>query len=362
MEEEIRDLLISSPDMNVKIFDAVGVLDLVKQRVQPASRCILSEETKHWISGFWDTYRRLPSPPAPTSLDPLPLIPTTNGDYISLEYCRRDDVISEPRDERGALVSAMQRMDLVFCQIPEPLRASFDKPFNLGSFLRAIQLKSDPFQSLSSDETREVCHWIRSQVYGCIDKGSRNIIRKLAIWPAKKNNRVVLLDTHSLEMLPDGVSVDIFDGYVKPGNAIANFSRALHTALSWPPVRQTLTSDTLAQLLTFPVVLHPANEDSYVTLLQAFLDLGGAGKIPVPDGNLRVRQVDELYDHSVQLFSDALQSSERSVFLHRSFRHMNQQLRLKGLRFKVDVSSPRLLLCQGPRSFSSPTFLVCPVS
>ncbi|KAJ7461551.1 hypothetical protein FB451DRAFT_1497484 [Mycena latifolia] len=343
MNEETRDLLINTPNMNVKLFDAAGVLALLKQRVPPQSRCIHPPETKQWIADFWDAYIYLPGPPTPASLDPLPLISTTNGDYISLEYCRRDDVITEPT-ERRTLVSAMQRMALIFCQVPEPLRASFDKPFNIQAFLKAIRFKSSPLESLSSTEiVREVCHWIRSQVHACTDTESRSIIRNLPMWEARKDNRTVLLEAHRLEMLPDGVCFDVFDGYVRPGIAIANFSRTLQTVLSWPPKCQPVTSDTLPQLLTFPVVLHPSNIDSYSTLLTAFLNLGGGGKIPVPDGNLILRQVDELYDHSIALFSEALQSSERSTFLHPNFRHMHEQLRSKGLHFRVDWDS--FLLC-----------------
>ncbi|KAJ6531640.1 hypothetical protein DFH09DRAFT_1044441 [Mycena vulgaris] len=337
-EKELQDLLVQHPNTNVKLFDAAGVLALVKDRVPAQSRCIHSPETKQWIARFWETYSHLPGPPTPSSLDPLTLISTTNGDYISLEYCRRDDVITEPIG-RPALVSAMQSMDLLFCQVPPPLRFSFDKPFTIQTFLKAIRSKSLPFDSLSSDEAREVCHWIRSEVHECRDTDSRNIVQSLPIWEARQNHGTVLLQASHLEMLPNGLRLDLFDGYTRPGIAIANFSHTLHTVLSWSYSYRTMTSEKLAQLLTFPDFLNPSTMDSYSRLLTAFLNLGGAGKIPVPDGNLRLRQIDELYDHSVQLFSAALQSSERTLFLHPSFRHLNQQLRSKNLHFQVNWDS-----------------------
>ncbi|KAJ6531185.1 hypothetical protein B0H19DRAFT_1190702 [Mycena capillaripes] len=346
MDQETKDLLIQSSNINVKLFDAIGVLALLKEQVPPEPRCNHSAEVQRWIDRFWEMYTHLPGPPSPASLDPFPLISTASGEYISLEYCRRDDVITEPV-ERPALVSAMQKMSLVFCRVPAPLRASFDKPFNLQSYLKAIRSKSYPFDSLSPDETREIGSWIRSNVWACTDSDSRSVVKDLPIWEARQNGRAVLIEAGRLEMLPDhnGLSAEIFDGYARSETAIANFSHELQTVLSWSQRFRSpaMTSEQLARLLIFPDVLDTSNRTSYSTLLTALLNLGGMGAIPVPDGNLRLRLVSELYDHSVDLFAAALQSVARSLFLHLDFRYMHQSLRAKGLNFVVYWES--FLLC-----------------
>ncbi|KAF7337939.1 hypothetical protein MVEN_02017200 [Mycena venus] len=255
MHSETQDLLIRNADMNVRLFDAVGVLALVKERIQPQPRCNNhAPETERWIARFWETYRRLPGPPTPSSLDPIPLISTAGGEYISLEYCRRDDVITQP--------------------LEQPLRASFDKPFNLQSFLKAIQFKTDAFDSLSPSETREIGRWIRSNVYTCTDSESRMVVKNLPIWEARKNSRTVLINAHCLEMLPlSGLSAETFDGYTGTGIAIAKFNFDLQTVLSWAPTRTALTSDRLAELLVFPDFLDASDISSYSTLLRAYLNL-----------------------------------------------------------------------------------------
>ncbi|KAJ6490694.1 hypothetical protein C8R47DRAFT_1071069 [Mycena vitilis] len=341
MEEETRRLLMQTANINVRLFDSSGVLALVNERVSTQPRCTHPPEIQRWIAKFWETYSHLPGPPTPNALDQLPLISTASGEYISLEYCRtRDDVITEP-DGRPALVSAMQKMALVFCRVPEPLRASFDKPFNLQSFLKAIRSRSHPFESLSSDETREIGSWIRLNVYTCADPTSRNVINSLPIWEARQNGRPVLIDAHHLEMLPDnyGLSAEIFDGYTKSDAAIANFNHGLQTVLSWIHGKSAITSEGLVQLLIFSTFLDVSTVGRYLAVLRAILNLGGTGMVPVPDGNLQLRPVSDLYDHSVELFEAALHSQERTHFLHPDFRHMHGDLRTKGLHFKVDWQS-----------------------
>jgi sacsin len=140
-----------------------------------------------------------------------------------------------------------------------------------------------------------------------------------------------------------GLNAEIFDRYTQSGVAIANFNSELATVLSWPPKSTSVTSERLAGLLVFPDSLYLSDVDQYLTLLTEFLNIGGAGTIPVPNGNLRLRPVNGLYDNSVELFAMALQSFEQSLFLHPDLQHMQAPLRAKGLHFNVDWES--FLLC-----------------
>ncbi|KAJ7633013.1 hypothetical protein FB45DRAFT_520874 [Roridomyces roridus] len=146
-------------------------------------------------------------------------------------------------------------------------------------------------------------------------------------------------------MLPSGLNIETFIPYVRSHVALANHSDQLETVLSWPPKKARITSDSerLAELLNFPDALQPSDIDNYSHLLHVFLSLRGTGKIPVPDGDLTLRSVNELYDRSVELFSLALQSRQETTFLHPDFRYLEEDLRSKGLHYDVDWNA--FLLC-----------------
>ncbi|KAK7038120.1 hypothetical protein R3P38DRAFT_3311332 [Favolaschia claudopus] len=244
MPLEIQNFLLQSP-MNVRLFDATAVVDLVQEKIKPQPRCQHTREIERWIQEFWRIFPQLPGPPDPHSFGSIPLISISNGEYISLQYCQRDDVITEPA-----------------------LLQSCNKVFNLESFLKAIHHKTNIFDSLSTEETLEISRWIQANVNYCDSATSRSVLKDLPIWEARQDKRNVLKSARHVKMFDTyGLGIDMFDEYTKPGVALAGYNYALSTVRSWPPKSPNLTSEHLAQLLVFPNSLDASSLTQYSNVL-----------------------------------------------------------------------------------------------
>ncbi|KAJ6531646.1 hypothetical protein DFH09DRAFT_1183014 [Mycena vulgaris] len=341
LSAEARGLILQA-DVNVKPFDEAAVLGLLAEQIPAQPRCTHSSATIEWITEFWNCYEQLPGPPLPSSFDTVPLIPTTNGDHISVSYCRRVDVMRKPgpAETDAQLVAAMQKLGIIFYLPPPPLQPSCDKPFTLQTCLPALHSKISSFSELSFDETIFVGDWIRSRIYFCTD-ADKSIIAALPIWEALQGNSNVFLSEPHVYMLPfPSLHRATFATYLRPAIALAEYSLPLETVMGWSPVRRPMASTGLAQILTVPENLPTTEVEPYVRLLQALFSLqdGGKWQLRVPDGNLVLRPADQLYDPSQALFSAALtlERSEQDLFLHPSFRNLAPQLRSKGLKYNVD--------------------------
>ncbi|KAF7311321.1 hypothetical protein MKEN_01033800 [Mycena kentingensis (nom. inval.)] len=344
MEDELQGLLLRSGEASVYAFDAPAVLVLLRQMVAPDSRTRHPRPVAEWISQFWHCYNVLPGPPAISDLRLLPLIPTTDGDHISLAYAERDDVLTRPmeHDTIRSVLRVMQKMNLTFCKMPSALHAH-EKPFTLTTFLSAIAQSLSPFASLSELEVREVGQWIRARVGDCSTVASKTRIRNLPIWEARKNGVSVLVSANDLQRLPYDIKPEAFDGFTTFGFALAAYSSALETVMAWAPKRSALTSQTLAGYLSIPATLSTSSLPNYVRMLREFLRLDGDGKVPVPDGDLRMRDVGDLYSPAVPLFVTALQTFASSRFPHPNVHAFNPQLVRKGLNAIINWDT--FLLC-----------------
>ncbi|KAJ7685605.1 hypothetical protein DFH06DRAFT_1075137 [Mycena polygramma] len=342
-----RDLLFQQTDVNVKPFDATGVLALLKERIPTQSRCTHTDTNVALISNFWNVYERLPGPPRVDSLDSLPLVQTTNpGEYVSAAYARdHSNAISEPPapEVDATLMSALQKLGVVFYRLPAPFPESYAKKLDRQTCIQAIPLRDDPFSQLLPAEIHHISQWIRDRVYFC-GNSEKAIISRLPMWEALQNGTTVLLPWPQVKMLPvASLLLETFDGFLNPSVALAQYSLALDTVLQWSPSGRPLSSTQLARLLALPNDLTGANLERYSRLLQTFLSLqdGENWQLPVPNGNLALRPVNELYDHSQALFSDVLSlgRSEQELFLHPSIRNLAAQFISKGLKTVVDFNS-----------------------
>ncbi|KAJ7024298.1 hypothetical protein C8F04DRAFT_1239748 [Mycena alexandri] len=342
---EAQELLFGSADLpNVRPFDETGVITLLKEQMPSTSRCPCTAiANNHLVANFWSNYERLPGPPQLSSLENLPLIATTNGEYLSAVYCRDgSNAILQPATGEldGRLIAAMESLDVVFYRLPPPFAASHAKTLTLETCIRAIQRKSDRIPSAVNADY--LCNWIRDRVYFCAD-ADRGIVSSLPIWEALRGGEQVLLAASEVEMLPfHTLDLENFANFVRPAIALARYSLPLETVIRWSPTRQAMSSIRLAEILDLPHGLNDQNREDYSRLLNAFLTLQDRDwRLPVPDGNLVLRPISEFYDHSNPLFSEvlSLEWSDLTLFLHPSFRHLSLQLRSKGLKVEVDWNS-----------------------
>ncbi|KAJ7074064.1 hypothetical protein C8F01DRAFT_1099109 [Mycena amicta] len=350
LDPTTEDLLVKAPDVNVAVFDKVAVLSLLKTQLAAISRCTHSDETATWITRFWECYDSLPGPPTLAEIESFPLIPTTDGDHVSLRQCARDDVLRRPVNHLmlAEVVSAVEKTGFTFCIMPSPARESSCKHFEITTFLTAIESPSSPFSGLSEIEVNHLCDWIQAHLYEVEDRDLRATVRTMPIWNARKNGQNIRCSANELKWLPSGVSPELFDEFMPPGFAIAAYSNRLCDVMYWLPNRPALTSDTLRQYLTIPNPLSGlygrTSVNSYSTMLSEFLKLPGTGMVLVPDGELRMRPVEDLYDQSVPLFREAFQSCTTTRFPHPGLvEGFTEQLQGRGLNFDVDW--PAFLLC-----------------
>ncbi|KAJ6531213.1 hypothetical protein B0H19DRAFT_472983 [Mycena capillaripes] len=338
-----RDLLFRRPVVNVKPFDETGVLALLQERIPNVPRYTPDDRDVALIAKFWDSYERLPGPPQISLLDTLPLIRTMDGEYISAAYCRdHSNAISQPGEADSTLMSALQKLGVVFYRLPPPYPASYAKRLTLQTCIRAIPSTGAPFSKLSPTENDYISEWIRPNVYYCTD-ADRIIVSTLPIWKALRAGEEVLLPASQVEMLPFlSMHVDTFAAFLPPTVALASYSVALDTVMKWSSSRP-LSAAQLAGMLVLPHNLTDANLEGYSRILQEFFSFqdGREWQLPVPDGNLTLRPVKDLYDHSQALFSQVLSlgRSDRELFLHPSFVNLTAQLKSRGLKTDVDWNS-----------------------
>ncbi|KAJ7749524.1 hypothetical protein DFH07DRAFT_942043 [Mycena maculata] len=347
---EAQDLLLQT-DVNVKPFDADGVLALLKERIHPMQfPCRHPSIDIEWISKFWKYYDGLPGPPQPASFHELPLIRTRKGEYISAKYCQREDVLSE--NPGTDFTMALEKMGVMFYSLPlpAPLHKSCAKEFTLQTCIRAIKAKvtSNSFPHLTNDEARPIRRWVQERLLFAEDP-DRPIISGLPLWEALRGNERVSLPESQVEMLPfPSLHLGTFTGYIIPALALAEYSVPLETVIGWTRPSQVMSLTRLVSLLSLPDRLNDATAvERYSRLLREFFSLqdGGAWQLPVPDGDGLLRPANQLYDHTQPLFSEILTLERRSeeIFLHSSFRDFNIQLRSKGL--KSDMNWESFLLC-----------------
>ncbi|KAJ7172036.1 hypothetical protein C8R46DRAFT_1190033 [Mycena filopes] len=349
VHREAQDILFERTDVTIRPFDETGVLTLLKEQIPHISRCPRSGITNDGlVANFWDSYERLPGPPKTASLEQLALVATTTKEeYLSAVYCRDGlDAISQPAigEIDDVLVAAMQRLDVVFYRLPPPFAADYAKGLDFATCIKAIKRRSDRIPLLPTVEGQHLCNWIQNRVYYSTE-AEKVVVQSLPIWQAFRGGGRVLLSVADpdLEMLPfPTLDLETFTDFLRTTTALARYSLPLETVLRWSPTRRSSSSVDLANVLSLPGSLNTHNMDRYLRLFETFLSLqDGDWQLPVPDGNLVLRPVEALYDHSNSLFAEvlSLERSDRDLFLHPSFRYLNVQLRSKGLKTEVDWDS-----------------------
>ncbi|KAF7311318.1 hypothetical protein MKEN_01033500 [Mycena kentingensis (nom. inval.)] len=353
-----EELLLASPDANVKRFDADAVLSLLKEKVSVAPRVQHPPDVANWIVQFWACFGQLPGPPEAEKLKTLPLILTTDGQHISLQQSTRIDVLRRPvnHNELHDLILALGNIGFTFCTVPASAPDSLGgqpiaRGFTPNAVLEAVRDLASPFADLSQDEVGHIANWVQLHLGTIVDSDLRSVVRSLPIWQARHNGEDVRRSMNDLKCLPHGVVASAFDEFVPRNSrfALAPASYALSTAMFWYPVVSALDSETMARLIVLPEsltqVYGPSSSvASYKTMLAEFLKMPGMGMISVPDGQMRLRDVGQLFDPSVDLFREALFSVRSQRFPHDGLiEQFSEQLRARGLRYQR--SWPAFLLC-----------------
>ncbi|KAF7322367.1 hypothetical protein HMN09_00014600 [Mycena chlorophos] len=341
-DPQLGDLLRATPSANVSLFDTNAVVSLIRAIVPPAQRTTHSPQIATWIVGLWSVVASLPGPPSLDDLASFPLVPTTAGDHVSLAYCRRSEVLRRPVDHRrlANVISAMERMGFTFCILPEAARQAECGYFSVTTFLSALPTPASPFAGLTEDQISHVSGWVQDHIFEVLQQDHRLILRKLPIWTARRGGVDVLCSANDLQWLPTGCSADAFDEFAVGGIPIAPDVQSLSYVMNWEPARQPLDSETIKRYLDLSTPLSGLHGHrsiaSYLRMLREYLKLAGNDMIPVPDGDMRMRDVHDLYDSTVTLLREALHSVATTVFPHQALQAFALHLRYRGLQYDVD--------------------------
>jgi hypothetical protein len=102
--------------------------------------------------------------------------------------------------------------------------------------------------------------------------------------------------------------------------------------------RGSMTSLEFIGHIRLPNTLRASELDEFRAFLDVILKFpNGRNSQPllVPDGNLRLTPVSQLYDHSIPLLSSAFKSREATSFVHNSLWDLQSSLRLYGLQHEI---------------------------
>jgi sacsin len=332
--------LTSDSEIGVKKFDSAGVLLLLRESIKPASRCVFSEETAEWIDGFWNSFDELPGPSNPQSLADLPLLRLYHGrEYVSLDLCRLGCLVSST-DLTIELAGIAIKLGILVIQTPPRIFSDSleDKVFSLKAFLECLNYGNLSLEALSLRERNQVANWIESQSprqLQILSPTLKTTAARLPLWPAKKGSDAVkLLPAEDITMLPPNIPSDIISKFLGSDVAVATYSKPLDDFLSNVANRQRMHSSALIERLRLPTVLHASELDDFRALLNIMFRFPSQ-TLMVPDGNLMLTPASQLYDHSIELISSALQSREATSFVHIGLRDLQPQLRGYGLQYEV---------------------------
>ncbi|KAF7322359.1 hypothetical protein HMN09_00013700 [Mycena chlorophos] len=352
VDSRIAKLLKETPDANISDFDVAAVITLLGAKIPATTRAAHSERIAEWVESFWTVYFTLPGPPTLKDIESFALIPTLGAEHISLKHCARLDVFRRPVNHRDLadVISAAERMGFTFAILPVSAREHAEcRQFTIETFLEAIENPASPFADLPAREIKHVSEWVQANVHSVRQSEQRQIVRQLPIWPARKGGAAVRVSANELKYVPARVNANVFDQFTPPEFTLAPDLRWLSTVQEWEPARKPLNARTLKQYITIANPLPglygpPPSVNSYRDMLTEYLKLDGNDMIPVPDGTMQMRNVEDLYDNTVPLFREALQSQAATSFLHPGLvEGFTEALRGRGLHHHRDWRA--FLLC-----------------
>jgi hypothetical protein len=375
--EEIIEALTEDPSVNLQIFSATLVAELVKAQLESFNDDQAMEE---WLDRFWKEYDGLPGPPPLSSLEShnLKLLKGVSS-HLSLNDCQPYNVVRDPGTGTQWLFSILEKLDINVLKSqrhPELVDYINERfPSLVINVLQCFRNKNvSSFPTLNKDEHGTLATWMRdafvrawpasgSQASNSKKKkkgrhqiiftetqhqflSEKQFLLHLPVWEVQLGGRQQLQSTSNLRVLPSGFDMGDIAHYLRPNIAVASSHYStLYSTLS--ECFKPLSPAEILDVVQLPTILRDDISDRgwYKKFLKAIITLVGVNtvnlsalKFPDCDGSLRV--ISELYDHSVGLFAEDLKYTERSSFLHPDFRDLSStKLNILGFRHAIDFTT-----------------------
>jgi hypothetical protein len=329
------------------------------------SRFTSDEERNSWLDSLWAHYSSLPAPPDLKFLDNASLkIVKTSSQNLSLPQCSPKEVIyDKAAAEDQGLTYILEKLGITVLDLDSTsvigkyLSERFPDKL-LVNFLLCLQEKPiGSFNALTQVECQHLAKWLRQNIYRNIldwrskDPGIRkSFLLTLPIWIVYRGHRKQRLPASGIMVLPLTFPAENLIPYLKPAISIASHSSELVGFVEYCQNLNygkftCMSARDIMNAISLPGKLEtPDDFDRLMPFLGSIFRISiqelklANLQLPVGDGTLR--RVDELYDHTVNLFAKTLKYAQRPSFLHERFRDLSlSSLRSLGMTHAVDLSS-----------------------
>jgi len=360
--KEVLESLQMDTSISIVPLSEKNITSLITTEI---SRFTSDEERNSWLDSLWNHYSSLPAPPDLKFLDnPSLKIVKTSSQNLSLSQCSPKQVIYDrTAAEDQGLTRISEKLGITVLDLDSTsvigkyLSERFPDKI-VVNFLLCLQEKSiSIFSALTQDERQRLAKWLRQNIYRNIldwrskDPGIRkSFLLTLPIWIVYRDQQKQRLPASGIMVLPWTFPAENLISYLKPAISIASHSSELVGFLEYCQILNyskytCMSARDIMNAISLPATLGtPDDFNRLIPFLGSIFrlsieELKSANlQLPVGDGTLR--RVDELYDHTVNLFAKTLKYAQRPSFLHERFRDLSlTSLRSLGMTHAVDLAS-----------------------
>lgn len=348
---------------NIAKLNSVSMASLMEESFPKQASIEVTEEQRHFISQFWNSFRLLELNKE-DFLD-FPLVPTlTPGRFISLNSCKYGKVPIVPITIDELICQSLSFFGVLLVRNSEPhcppslaqiLESDLPK-FNFRDILRSLKeldrtLLLARFQDLDVHGNREeFSEWARRTLFQDVPSNLRGIACALPVWRSRNTNTYVSAD--QLVVLPEGLDEAVVAPYITRRHiaTIPNEqSRILRAALENLGVSRLSYTHLLAAISEHlpPTMPTPAQREEYKRLVTSILEhiphgTNALNELRLPNAShFMLRPVRELFLRADPLFSISLEAGDQN-FASPEFEELESRLPFKKL---TDIDMGIFTLC-----------------
>ncbi|KAF9016388.1 hypothetical protein BDZ89DRAFT_1166299 [Hymenopellis radicata] len=321
-------------------FDGDAVISMIRERVGISPSASFSPELAEWIGGVWSALfdaKLLPDFTKRPGFHELPLLLTHQGQFISARHAKGCAVLPPPPPNHTweGIVRVIENLGIVILADVEENRRSVETHFSLPILVSRLSSTGGSLSTLSASDHETLAQWIRPQMSNAYrdaieDPDLLREYRKLPVWKAVRGGTSILESIDSVIVLPKDIALDALQPYLAPDSAFAEFSYDL-VGIEWALQVARMTK-RISDTAKFSFKRMDAAN------VMQYLKLQPCCHRKVPNGNLGLCLVTELYDENVPLFANCFLGRPH-LFVHSSFRDQKEFLLAGGLHHDVDIAT-----------------------
>lgn len=331
--------------VNISRLDEAGIVELVEERIKPASEFLGAEVDRLWIASFWDAKLDIP----PKMVVHVPLIPTLNPRYfVSLGRVgqRSVTIINAEKSEEDFDYGILQKLGMIFVLTKDVLLIEEKGELAIYErFLEHMQKNEakvlKEILSLKSSDHEELSRWVRLKL--CSAPASlANVARRLPVWSIQQRAKLSRLGT-----LADATVLPVS----MPSHVLLPFTD--YPVIDWEIWMQNIEKEgcsakRVTELLSIShgtILYSPAHEAAYKQFITHFLEFDRVTEysllIPNEEGVLSTAE--SLFERH-ELFLAAFKGFPERL-LHKGFQDVARSLGKYDLNLRCQLDVPMFIKC-----------------